>query len=132
MIFVNLPVSDLATATRFYEAMGCRLNPRFSNEEAASMVWSDAIVFHLLVHASFSEFTPKPIADAHRSTEVLLAVQCESRSAVDTLAEAAAQAGGQTDIREKQDLGFMYARAVEDPDGHILELVWMDPTASDA
>lgn len=132
MIFVNLPVSDLAVATGFYEAIGCEKNPQFSDETSASMVWSDTITFQLLTRDYFSTFTPKPIADAHRNNEVLLAISRESREDVDAAARAAAASGGRADLREPQDMGFMYSRAVEDPDGHVLELIWTDMTAMDA
>jgi uncharacterized protein len=130
MIFVNLPVADLAAATRFYESIGCEKNPQFSDETSSSMVWSEAITFQLLTRAYFSTFTPKQIADAHRTSEVLLALSRESRNDVDAAAEAAAAAGGRADIRERQDMGFMYNRAIEDPDGHVIELMWMDMGAA--
>jgi predicted lactoylglutathione lyase len=129
MLFVNLPVSDLTAATRFYEAIGCEKNPQFSDENASSMVWSDTITFQLLSHNHFATFTPKPVADAHSTTEVLLAIAQDSREDVNATAEAAAARGG-ADIRERQDMGFMYNRAVEDPDGHVLELTWMDMSAA--
>lgn len=130
MIFVNLPVSDLAAATRFYEAIGCRQNPQFSDETSSSMVWSETITLQLLTHDYFSTFTPKQIADAHRTSEVLLALSRESRDDLDAAAEAAAAAGGRADIREKQDMGCLYNRAIEDPDGHVIELIWMDMEAA--
>lgn len=130
MIFVNLPVTDLAAATRFYAAIGCEKNERFSDHQASSMVWSDAITFHLLTRDYFATFTPKQIADAHRTSEVLLALGCDSRDDVDTIAEAGAAAGGKADIRERLDMGFMYNRALEDPDGHVFELVWLDMSAA--
>jgi uncharacterized protein len=132
MIFVNLPVRDLAAATRFYEALGCSKNEQFSDQNASSMVWSDTITFQLLTRDYFATFTPKAIADAHKSTEVLLALTLDSRAEVDRITEAAAAAGGRADVREKMDMGFMYNRAVDDPDGHVLELVWMDIAAATA
>jgi len=132
MIFVNLPVVDLAAATRFYEAIGCRKNDQFSDHQASSMVWSDAITFHLLARNYFATFTPKPVADAHAVSEVLCALSLDHRQEVDTLADAGAAAGGKADIRERMDMGFMYNRAIEDPDGHVLELVWMDMSAMPA
>jgi predicted lactoylglutathione lyase len=132
MIFVNLPVEDIAAATRFYEAIGCSRNAQFSDEKAASMVWSDAIVFHLLKRDFFATFTPKPVADASASSEVLLCLSCGSRDEVDGLCKAAAGAGGNADIRKPVDLGFMYNRAFEDPDGHIFEVVYMDASAMPA
>jgi hypothetical protein len=133
MIFINLPVKDLAAATRFYEAIGCVKNPQFSDDKASSMMWSDAITFMLLKTEYFATFTPKSIADAHNTTEVLIALSRDSREAVDAITEAAAGAGGKADIRARQELGFMYSRSFEDPDGHVFEPVWMNlGAASDA
>lgn len=129
MIFVNLPVKDLAASTRFYQAIGCERNPQFSNEQAAMMVWSETITFMLLTHEYFSTFTPKKIADARTTGEVLIALSRDSRADVDAITRAAAAAGGKADIRERQDLGFMYSRSFEDPDGHVFEPVWMDVAA---
>lgn len=126
MIFVNLPVKDLAASIRFYEAIGCEKNEQFSNEQAAMMVWSDTITFQLLTHDYFQTFTPKPIADARETSEVLIALSRDSREEVDAITEAAAAAGGETDIREPQDMGYMYGRSFQDLDGHVFEPVWMD------
>jgi len=130
MIFVNLPVRDLAAATRFYEAIGCEKNNEFSSETASSMMWSDTITFLLLTHDYFSTFTAKPIADAHQSCGALIALSCDSREEVDSLAQAAANAGGKADVRAPQEMGFMYSRAFEDPDGNVFEPVWMDMAAA--
>lgn len=132
MIFVNLPVKDLAAATRFYKAIGCEQNHQFSNDQAAMMVWSEAITFQLLTHEFFASFSPKAIADADRTCEVLLALSRDSREEVDAITQAAAAAGGKADIREPQDMGFMYSRAFQDPDGHVFEPVWMDLEAAKA
>ena len=129
MIFVNLPVKNLAASTTFYEAIGCEKNEQFSNENAASMVWSDLITFQLLTREYFATFTSKQIPDAHATCQVLLCLSCDSRDAVDSLTKTAASAGGKADIRAPIDMGFMYNRAFEDPDGHVFELVWMDPQA---
>jgi predicted lactoylglutathione lyase len=129
MIFVNLPVKDLAAATRFYQSIGCKKDDRFSNENAASMVWSDTITFQLLTHAYFSTFTRRPIANAHETTAMLIALSRDSREQVDAIVEAAAAAGGKADPRERQDMGFMYVRTFEDPDGHVFEPMWMDVAA---
>ena len=129
MIFINLPVQDLAASTRFYEAIGCTKNPQFSDENASSMVWSDAITFQLLSRDYYSTFTSKPIADAHKTSAMLIALSRDSREEVDAIIKAAASAGGKADIREPQDLGFMYLRTFEDPDGNTFEPVWMNPEA---
>ncbi len=131
-IYVNLPVKDLAVATRFYEAIGCEKNEQFSDHQASSMVWSDTITFHLLSNDYFATFTPKKIADAHKTSEVLLALSRDSREEVDAIAEAAAAAGGKADIRERMDMGWLYNRTFEDPDGHVFEAVSVDMAAMPA
>jgi hypothetical protein len=129
-IFVNLPVQDLAAATRFYEAIGCKKNEQFSDERASSMVWSDTITIQLLTREYFATFTPKPVADAHTTCQVLLALTCDSRDDVDAITEAAAAAGGAADVRKAMDMGWMYNRAFADPDGHIFEVLSMDMNAA--
>ena len=129
MIFVNLPVADLAAARAFYEAIGAANNPQFTDETAACMVFSDTIHVMLLTHAKFAQFTPKRIADAHQTSEVLICISADSREAVDEMTDAALSAGGR-EPRERQDYGFMYSRSFEDPDGHIWEPMWMDLAAA--
>jgi predicted lactoylglutathione lyase len=127
MIFVNLPVSDLAAATRFYQAIGCSRNDAFSDHQASSMVWSDTITFQLLTREYFQTFAPRPVADAHSHCAVLLALTRDTREAVDRIADAAAAGGGKADVRERMDMGWMYNRTFQDPDGHVFEAIWMDP-----
>jgi predicted lactoylglutathione lyase len=129
MIYINLPVADLAASTRFYEAIGCEKNKQFSDHQASSMVWSDAITFQLLANDYFATFTPKKIADAHATSEVLLALTRDSREEVDAIVEAAAANGGKADIREPQDMGWLYNRAFEDLDGHVFEAISADMSA---
>jgi len=130
MIFVNLPVADLAASIRFYEAIGCRKNEQFSDHRAASMVWSDTITFQLLTQDYFQTFAPRPLAKPREEIGVLIALSRDSRAEVDAITEAAAAAGGKADIRERQDLGFLYGRTFEDPDGHVFEPMWMDMAAA--
>lgn len=130
MIFVNLPVNDLDAATRFYEAIGCTKNQQFSDGNAASMVWSDTITFQLLTLDFFKTFAPKAVANSRDTVGALIALSRDSRTDVDAITEAAASAGGKADVRERQDMGFMYGRAFEDPDGHVFEAVWMDMEAA--
>lgn len=125
-VFINLPVTDVAKATAFYEALGATRNPAFSNEQASAMVWSDTVYTMLLRRDFFQTFIDKEIADAHRVTESLTCLSRESRAAVDEMVAHAIAAGGR-ETRPPQDHGFMYARAFEDLDGHIIECVWMDP-----
>ena len=126
LIFVNLPVSDLPRAIAFYEALGAVKNEQFTDHTAACMVFSETIHAMLLTHDKFRQFTPKAIADARKTTEVLICISAESRDAVDDMAERAGAAGGLADPGPKQDYGFMYGRSFEDPDGHIWVVMWMD------
>jgi uncharacterized protein len=129
LIFVNLPVSDLERATAFYEAVGAAKNAQFSDGTASCMVFSDTIHVMLLTHDKFRQFTPKQIANAKATSEVLICVSADGREAVDDMVERARAAGGRLDPSPKQDLGFMYGRSFEDPDGHIWEVMWMDAEA---
>ena len=131
MIFLNLPVADLQRSVAFYEAVGATKNPQFSDDTAACMVLSDTIHVMILTHEKFSQFTPKRIADAHQTSEVLICVSADSRGAVDEMTEAALAHGGR-EPREAQDHGFMYGRSFEDPDGHIWEPMFMDMEAAKA
>lgn len=128
MIFVNLPVTDLTAATTFYESIGLTKNAQFSDDTASCMVMSDTISVMLLTHAKWGTFTSRPIAPS-TSSEVMLAVSCDSREAVNTMTQAAAANGGTPDVNPAQDLGFMYNRAFADPDGHVWEAVWMNMAA---
>ena len=128
MLFVNLPCSNLTAAIEFYQAIGFSQNMQFSDDTAACMVWSEHIYVMLLSHAKWQSFTQRPIPD-QGSSEVMLALSCDDKAAVDQICAAAAKAGGIADINAKQDLGFMYGRSVLDLDGHIWELFWMDPAA---
>ena len=127
-IFVNLPVADLPRAKAFFESLGLRFEPKFSNEQGACLVVGENIFAMLLINDFFRTFTAKPIADATRSTEVLICLSCASRAEVDQLVQKALAAGGRAP-RPPQDHGFMYGHGFEDLDGHIWELVYMDPNA---
>ena len=128
MIFVNLAVNDLEASKKFFTELGYSINPRFSDETAASVVISDTIFAMLLTRQKYADFTKKEIVDATKSSEVLLALSAESREKVDELVEKAVAAGGSV-TGETQDHGFMYGRAFDDLDGHTWEVAWMDPAA---
>lgn len=131
MIFVNLPVSDLQQSRAFVEALGAVNEPKFTDETAACMKLSDSIFVMILTHDKFRQFTPRPIADANAGSEVLLCLSSDSRENVDATIERAVAAGGTADPAPKQDYGVMYGRSVADPDGHIWEIMWMDPAAAE-
>jgi len=127
-IFINLPVQDLKKSISFYQSLGWKVNPQFTDETAACIVITSDIYVMLLTQAKFKAFTPRIISDAFNSTEVINALSTESKDEVNSLMETVLANGG-TEIRDPQDYGFMYGRAFGDPDGHIWELFWMDPTA---
>ncbi|ATE67223.1 VOC family protein [Rhizorhabdus dicambivorans] len=131
MIFVNLPVRHLAASIRFYEALGGTVNPQFSDERAASIMLSDTIFVMLLTHDRYAEFTKRPIGDARSESQMLIALNADSREAVDAAIEVTARAGGKADPNPAQEHGFMYGRSVEDPDGYVWEVFWMDMAAMD-
>lgn len=126
MIFVNLPVADLDKAKAFYAALGFVNEPKFTDETAAAMQWSDAIVVMLLTHAKWKTFTTRPIPDAGAS-EVMLAISLDSKDEVNRITDAASANGGTADPNPSQDHGFMFGRSFLDPDGHLWEPHWMDP-----
>ncbi|MBC7955532.1 MAG: VOC family protein [Cytophagales bacterium] len=128
LIFVNLPVKNLPNSRAFFESMGYSFNPRFSNDQGACLVISDTIHAMLLTEPFFKTFTKKPISDAKNSIEVLICLSCESKAEVDQLV-AKAVAGGGTTPNAVQDYGFMYSHGFEDLDGHVWELMYMDPNA---
>ncbi|WKB54971.1 VOC family protein [Eleftheria terrae] len=128
-IFVNLPVKDIERTRTFFTALGYSFNPEYSNDKALCMVIEENIFAMLLLESFFQTFTKKPIADASKTTEVLVCLSCTSRAEVDELVAKARDAGGAVP-NEPQDHGFMYAHGFEDLDGHIWELVYMDPNAA--
>jgi len=129
-IYVNLPVADLPRSRAFFESLGLHFEPKFSNDQGACLVIQEGSIHAMLLTSDFFKtFTSKPIADATRSTEVLVCLSCESRAEVDALVQKALAAGG-TAPRAPQDHGFMYGHGFEDLDGHIWELVYMDPNAA--
>ena len=127
-IFVNLPIGNLKASMAFYDALGFKNNPQFTNDDAACMVYSETIFVMLHSHPSWRRFTQRPIPPSS-SSEVMLALSVDSTQEVDTMNDIAKANGGKADINPKQDLGFMYSRAFTDPDGHIWEPFWMDPKA---
>ncbi len=126
-IFVNLPIADMAKSQAFFNALGYSFNPDFTNDKGAALVLGDNLFAMLLVHDFFRTFTGKPLADANKSTEVIVCLSCDSREQVDSLVAKAVAAGGKTP-RQPVDHGFMYGHGFEDLDGHIWELVHMSGT----
>lgn len=130
-VFINLPVADLSASITFFEALGFAFNPQFTDHSAACLVLGPSHHAMLLGHTRFKEFIPHERVDAHCQTEVLVALQLDSREAVDTLMQKALAAGG-TLFRPVEDHGWMYGHAFQDLDGHIWEPFFMDMAAMQA
>jgi uncharacterized protein len=126
-IFLNLPVKDLPKSMAFFRALGWDFNKQFTDETAASLVISDTIYAMLLTHDKFRQFTDKAIPDTSKTAQVLIALSVESKEAVHTLVDAALKAGAK-EPRPAADYGFMINRAFEDLDGHVWEILYMDPS----
>ena len=127
-VFVNLPVTDLPRARRFYGALGFSFDERFSDDTATCVVVSESIFFMVMTREKFATFSPRPVGDPSRDTSVLVALSRDSREAVDAFMAAGLAAGG-TDNDKVQDMGFLYGRSISDPDGNVLEVMWMDVSA---
>ncbi|MFN2471026.1 MAG: VOC family protein [Gaiellaceae bacterium] len=127
-IFVNLAVDDLERSVEFFTALGFRFDPRFTDENATCMIVSDEAFVMLLVKSRFKNFTEKELVDSTKQTEAIVAVSADSRDDVDAFADKAIAAGGST-ANDPMEMGFMYGRSFNDPDGHLWEVFWMDPSA---
>ena len=127
-VFVNLPTSDLERAKAFYVALGCEINPQFTDDNAACIVWDDNVYFMVLTREFFSTFTDKPIAYPNTSLQVSVAFSRDSREDVDAVMAKGLAAGG-TEPKPAQDYGFMYFRDLDDPDGNSLGFLFMEPAA---
>ena len=124
LIFVNLPVADLAASKAFFGALGFTFDEKFTDDSCACMVVSEQAYVMLLDRGRFADFTTKPVADARTSTEAILCLSAASRDEVDRLAETALGAGA-SPANDPMDHGFMYGRSFNDPDGHLWEVMWM-------
>lgn len=127
-MFVNLPIQDLSRSVAFFTALGFRFDPRFTDDKATCMIVGEHSFVMLLTQPFFQTFTDKPVSDAHRATEVLICLSRDSRAAVDEIVRQAVAAGGKAP-RAAQDHGFMYQHGFEDPDGHLWEVMFMEPVA---
>jgi uncharacterized protein len=128
-IFVNLPVKNLKRSVDFFTKVGYSFNPQFTDENATCMIVGENIFVMLLVEDFFRTFTKKELCDATRSTEVIVCVSAESRQKVNELVAKATAAGATTPM-ESKDYGFMYQHGFQDLDGHLWELVYMEPNAA--
>ncbi|WP_040167790.1 VOC family protein [Microbacterium gorillae] len=129
-IFVNIPSTDLERSKDFYTALGATINPLFTDENAACIVFSEDVYFMVLTRDYLQTFTDKPVADPKSTAQALFALTRDSREHVDSTLAAGLAHGG-SEPRDPQDYGFMYSRDLEDPDGNILEFLYMAPEAAE-
>ncbi len=127
-IFVNLPVKDLSNSITFFTKLGFTFNPQFTDDKATCMILGENIFAMLLVEERFQDFTKKEICDAKKSTEVLIALDAESKEQVDEMVNNAVKAGGLL-YADAMDHGWMYQHSFADLDGHQWELFYMDESA---
>jgi predicted lactoylglutathione lyase len=130
-IFINLPVADLEASRTFFTGLGFSFNERFCDDNALCLVISGTIFAMLLHRDFFAEFTPRAVADGHRTTEAILGLSADSREEVDTLVDRALAAGGSEPRDPQQQGDVMYGRSFADLDGHLWEIFWMDPAAAE-
>jgi uncharacterized protein len=128
-IFVNLPVKDLDKSINFFKKLGFSFNPQFTDDKATCMIISENIFAMLLVEPFFKTFTKKDLADAHKTTEVLIALDASSRDEVKEMVKKAIEAGGSS-YMDPQDHGWMYQHSFADLDGHQWEILFMDESAA--
>lgn len=126
----QLPTSDLERSKAFYTALGCAIAPEFTDENAACVVWSDDTFFMMLTREYFSTFTDKTIVDPNEAAQVSVAFARDSREDVDDVMAKGLAAGG-AEPKAAQDLGFMYSRDLDDPDGNSLGFLYMEPMAAE-
>lgn len=129
-VFVNLPTRNVDRSKEFFSALGWKIEPNFTDEKAACVVVDEHIHLMMLSYDFFATFTDKPIMDPAEALQVQTALSCDSRAAVDALLQKALAAGG-AEPRPAQDMGFMYSRDFEDPDGNWFSIMWMDSTAAE-
>jgi uncharacterized protein len=129
-IYINLITRDLAKSTAFYTAIGFIKNEMFSDENACAMAFSDEIIFMLLSEGFARNFDDnKQFVDQKKTVSAYYALSCDSKEAIDEFCAKAKEAGGRvyTNKYNEEVAGdFMYSFEVEDPDGYILEPVFMD------
>jgi predicted lactoylglutathione lyase len=128
LLFLNLPVADLRASREFFAELGFEFNEKFCDGGALCMVVSEQAYVMLLQRDRFAEFVTKPVADPSSETALTVAISVADREEVDAFA-AAALAAGASGAKDRQDYGFMYQRSFHDLDGHLWEVVWMDPVA---
>ena len=127
-IFVNLAVENLDRAVDFFTQLGFSFDPRFTDETATCMIVSDEAFVMLITKDRFKDFTKKELCDATTHTEAIVALSADSREQVDELVHKALAMGGQP-ANDPMDMGVMYGWSFQDPDGHLWEVIWMDPSA---
>ena len=127
-IFINLAIKDLKKSIDFFTQLGFSFYPQFTDQNTTCLILGENIFAMLVTEQRFKDFTKKEICNAHKNTEVLIAIDVENREKVDKLIQKALNAGG-TAYMEPQDYGWMYSHSFADLDGHQWEIMYMDENA---
>ena len=130
MLFLNLPVADVARSKAFFAALGFTFNPAFEDENSTCMLVGEQAFVMLLGREKFAEFSKLPLADPTTHALALYCFSASSRDEVDAVSAAALAAGG-VEADGAEDYGFMYSRSFFDLDGHGWQIMWMDPAAAE-
>ncbi|MUN63925.1 hypothetical protein GMA12_12385 [Kocuria sediminis] len=127
-VLIHLPVVDLAASRSFYTALGWTPEPGFSDRHAVTVVAGEDLWVVLLDHLTFRGRADKDITDTRRCAAVITSLSVATPEEVDALVDRAVAAGALEG--RPQDRDFLRSRSFQDPDGHLWEIVWMDPLAS--
>lgn len=124
-IFINLPVKDLEASMAFYTQLGFTVNPLFTFDDQKCMVWSEQIFVMLQTLKMFESGNEKNLADPKKNTIATFTLPVESLDKVNEIVENGLKAGG-IEPTPMIDEGFMQVRNIEDLDGHIWGIIYLD------
>ena len=132
-IWLNLPVSDMATSKSFYRAIGLTENERHKeNDQVGSfLVGEHKVVLMLFPTEVFASFSGLPVEYPTAQTSTLLNLGMDNRAAVDQIAAHARAAGGSVYLKPQLMQDFMYVCGFTDPDGHRWSVLYMDRSAGE-
>ena len=126
-VYINLPVKDLNITRDFWTSLGFSFNEQFSDDKALCLVLNEGKIYSMLItHEFFTTFTNRSIADSS-TTQVLIAIEVDSKTEVDEIIKLALAHGGSR-YRDGVDSGWMYYDSFADPDGHQWEVMYSDPS----
>ncbi|PGH17401.1 hypothetical protein AJ80_04857 [Polytolypa hystricis UAMH7299] len=128
--FINLPTKDVAAAGCFAEGLGLTKKADWCNSNhSIAFAWGDHIIFFWHDYETFSKWLVpgRGIADPGSGTQSIMTLSMDSREHVDKAISSAIEGGGKKGPimvpEEEQEKWGMYSRSVQDPDGHLFEII---------